>query len=764
MKKTGFSPLFISLFLAFLFLVPAAGELWSDLKEVDYSKIDSYLLKELRKRDLREEIEIIVQFKGEKVLEKDLDVMKALDIEPIYTYHALPAVYAKGPVVSVFRLSSYSRTFWLEYNMKNELALQETTSVIGATTVWTSAVEEEEGIYKEFEFNDQSYLFGLDGSGVTVAIVDTGIDGQHPDLDYGEKLIMNKHKNGPNDPWIEMENSDTSYGHGTHVAGIVAGNGDASGGRRRGVAPGAALIGVGGDWTPVYWAVLEGLEWVYEHSKPGNNPYNIRVVSNSWGGAGDYDPQDAITVICNKLTYENNVVCVFAGMNSGEGNHDGHTDTTSQQSKIPSVISVAAATHDGKGMANFSSRGKKGEYITYLDVSAPGVDIWATRPRYTWLGEYQLVDEDMYYMAISGTSMATPHVSGLVAIMFQAAPSLRVSNYHEDYNGEDKKEWDKREDTRIHEIEYILKMTADLIPYSENNGVPEEKDIGLNGKEFDYAQGYGLVNARKAVAVALILEKIRKENPEASVDDALKLYKEVFGQESFKAKTDTLRTSWRGEWAQLTNGSNPLSSTSFATDQSHRVFIPEEAENLEFDLIYNPFDVNHVTGGRIDVTLDWDGDGENDIQPQPFDIDGKKHYQVDLRSGEPAQYKGRYWVFNIEGEGIKAAPKNENDEFLEALIEYRIELTLYLNPSSQITLDTTNYTTDTSPWRFGEPSSSYKGGSVILKKNVFNLSNIEYHEEGRFLNEKEIGIVAFLIFASVLSAVAFAGFKKKKIK
>ncbi|HID71452.1 MAG TPA: hypothetical protein EYP29_01750, partial [Thermoplasmata archaeon] len=76
MKKTGFSPLFISLFLAFLFLVPAAGELSSDLKEVDYSKIDSYLLKELRKRDLRKEIEIIVQFKGEKVLEKDLDVMK----------------------------------------------------------------------------------------------------------------------------------------------------------------------------------------------------------------------------------------------------------------------------------------------------------------------------------------------------------------------------------------------------------------------------------------------------------------------------------------------------------------------------------------------------------------------------------------------------------------------------------------------------------------------------------------------------------------
>ncbi len=721
---------------------------------MDLSKIDDQLMDFMNDLDPEDDVEISAQFRGQ-ITEDDMYILEKHDIEILYQFHAIPAIYGIGTIESILALSSHHNTFWIEHNVEMELLLHETTTVINATTAWTSEVKD--GSYVYYDLNDQSQLSGIDGTGVTVAIVDTGVDGQHPDLDYGEKLIMNKHKNGPDDPWVEMENTDTSYGHGTHCAGIVGGNGDASGGSRRGVAPGANLIGVGGDWTPVYWAVLEGLEWVYDHSKPGNNPNNIRVVSNSWGGDIDYDPEDSITQIANKLTYENNVVCVFAAGNAGEDNHDGATDTTSQQSDIPAVVSIAATTHDGKGLANFSSRGKKGDHITYPDVGAPGVDIWATRPRYTWLGEYQLVDQDMYYMAISGTSMATPHVAGLSAILLQAAPSLRVSDHEDDDNNE--AGWGTGHDPRIHEVEYILKMTADYIVSNGSNGIPAEYEEGLNGKAFDFAQGYGLVNAKKAVAVALILEKMREDNYDATVDDALEELDKIMGTTKRKARTDTLATSWRGEWAQLTNGSNPLSTTRFSTDQHHRVFIPGDSDFLEFDLRYNPLNVNHATGGTVDLTLDWDGDGGSDIDPQPFDLDGNKHYEIDFTTDAnkgAAENRGKYWTFNVIGEGIKFPITNQDDEFHEALIEYTVELKLRISPSSDVSLDETDYRTDTSPWRFSKRSDQYDDTEITIKRNVFRLSDSDEDDES-FFEEQRIPIMmsVFVILLCLAGAYFF---------
>lgn len=487
----------VKTFLAILFVAILAMPISTQAateRQPDTSRIDPALYDRISGLEPDDPVELIIQFRDE-VTSQDLKELDRLGFETILEYHVIPGVYAIGSVEGILSLSGYSRTYWIEYNQENELYLHETTTVIKANTVWTSEVIGE--TMADMSFDTQSQLSGIDGSGVTVCIVDTGVDGEHPDFDYPEKLIMNKHKNGPNDPWIESENTDTSYGHGTHCAGISAGNGDASGGQRRGVAPGASLIGVGGDWTPVYWAVLDGLEWVYDNSRPGNNPHNIRVVSNSWGGDGDYDPQDAITEIATKLMFDNNVVCVFA---AGNSDGDGSSDATGQQSKIPAVVSVAATTHDGLGMAGFSSRGKDGDWITYPDIAAPGVDIWATRPRYTWLGEYQLIDEDMYYMAISGTSMATPHVSGLAALLFEAAPSLRVSEHHEDDNAEPGS-WGEDHNPYIHEVEYILKMTSDMIEPSGSNGVPQGNDTGHRDRDFDFAQGYGLVNSQRAVAV-----------------------------------------------------------------------------------------------------------------------------------------------------------------------------------------------------------------------------------------------------------------------
>ena len=121
--------------------------------------------------------------------------------------------------------------------------------------------------------------------------------------------------------------------------------------------------------------------------------------------------------------------------------------------------------------------------------------------------------------------MATPHVAGLAALLWQAAPSLKMSNYDEDLDsignptlhdpsGISPPQVAERE---IHEIEAILKLTSDYITEGEN--LPGNSSLGLNNHTLDYAQGYGLVNADNAVALALTLQRMRDENGDGLVDN-----------------------------------------------------------------------------------------------------------------------------------------------------------------------------------------------------------------------------------------------------
>ncbi len=195
--------------------------------------VDSYLQEKLDDARDGQMMEFIVQFLGE-VQAQDLRRLRELDIEIVYRYTALPAVFCNGSKESIEVLSLYQRVFWIEYNMEMVINMQGTTTVINATKVWNSNILNLNG-------QDQGRI---DGTGVTCVVLDTGIDAGHPDLDYLEKTIMNLKSDRGAPPWIEMENSDTGCGHGTHCAGTVAGNGEASGGAKRGVAPGANLIGL----------------------------------------------------------------------------------------------------------------------------------------------------------------------------------------------------------------------------------------------------------------------------------------------------------------------------------------------------------------------------------------------------------------------------------------------------------------------------------------------------------------------------------------
>ena len=114
-----------------------------------------------------------------------------------------------------------------------------------------------------------------------------------------------------------------------------------------GTAKGATIVALGtGDGHPSsqQW----GLEWTYQHSRPGLNEYNIRVVSNSWGTNGDYNPSNAVTLLTDMLTYDNDVAVIFAASNSGGNGEESEDDLrTNVYANTPSAISIAALTHDG---------------------------------------------------------------------------------------------------------------------------------------------------------------------------------------------------------------------------------------------------------------------------------------------------------------------------------------------------------------------------------------------------------------------------------
>src|SRR6056300_146096 len=264
------------------------------------------------------------------------------------------------------------------------IMMHETTHVVGATDAWTRVIIQPNGeVQRETDLSFTEW----DGDGTAIVDLDTGVDAGHPDYDYlepwtgGNTLYSAKY--GPTG-WVETRNSDTSSGHGTHVGGTIAGNGDASSGRRAGVAKGGQLVALGtGDGASIF-AAEQGLEWTYAHSIPGQNPHHIRVVSNSWGTDGDYDPNGVIAQLTDRLTYENGVAVIFAASNSGgSGAECSGGLRTNVYANTPSAISVAALTHDGTGVTSFSSRGCMNQQHTWPDVGAPGRDIWATAPRGT---------------------------------------------------------------------------------------------------------------------------------------------------------------------------------------------------------------------------------------------------------------------------------------------------------------------------------------------------------------------------------------------
>ena len=239
--------------------------------------------------------------------------------------------------------------------------------------------------------------FGVHGDGITVAVIDSGIDYTHPalggGLGAGFKVIAG-HDFVAND-----DDPMDEHGHGTHVAGIIAGNTD----EVRGVAPNARLLAyrvIGANGLGETSDVLQAIEWTVDPNQDGDLSDRVDVANMSLGGPGDADSPLSLAV--DAATLAGVVFCLASGNTAGE-----HTVGSPASSRLGLTV---GSSESNDRIAPYSSRGPAGpDWTLKPEVIAPGTAILSAR-----LGGGTIV--------MTGTSMAAPHVAGAVALLLQLHP------------------------------------------------------------------------------------------------------------------------------------------------------------------------------------------------------------------------------------------------------------------------------------------------------------------------------------------------------
>ncbi|MEU3251456.1 S8 family serine peptidase [Streptomyces sp. NPDC006997] len=293
---------------------------------------------------------------------------------------ALPSV--RGAAVAAAKGRDFWRGFtrgaagvegvWLDGRVR--AAMAESNAQIGTAAAWEA---------------------GLTGKGVTVAVLDSGVDAGHPDLagriDRAESFV-------------EGEEVADRNGHGTHVASTVGGSGAASGGAERGVAPGATLaVGkvLSDQGSGSESQIIAGMEWAARD-------VGADIVSMSLGSTEPSDGTDPMARAVDTLSAETGALFVVAAGNTGAPSSIGSPGAADAALTVGAVDAADQAAY-------FTSGGPRyGDNALKPDLAAPGVDILAARSRLTG-GEGD-------YTSLSGTSMATPHVAGVAALLAERHP------------------------------------------------------------------------------------------------------------------------------------------------------------------------------------------------------------------------------------------------------------------------------------------------------------------------------------------------------
>ena len=223
-------------------------------------------------------------------------------------------------------------------------------------------------------------LMGYDGKGVGVAVIDSGVTPQHDDLRYAGSTAQRVTK------FVDFVNGRTAryddWGHGTHVAGIIAGNGYDSHGTRAGIAPGATLVALkalDGAGRGRISSIIQALDWAVAN----RTAYNIRVVNMSLG-AGVFESYntDPLTLAAKRAVDAGIVVVAAAGNIGLNANGDPQYGAITAPANAPWVLTVGASNANGTArrhddtMAPFSSRGPTAiDFIAKPDVVAPGTSV-----------------------------------------------------------------------------------------------------------------------------------------------------------------------------------------------------------------------------------------------------------------------------------------------------------------------------------------------------------------------------------------------------
>lgn len=388
-------------------------------------------------------IEVLITFKNvESPDAGSIQLLESLGITNAVLFQSLPIAGALLTPAQIEKLSASEEVQSIYYNAPLQYENETSTSLTGVDQVRTDA-----------EFQAANGGLPITGENIGVVINDSGVDGTHKDHELGKNLVQNVMANINLNSTIgllpvayleNVPNTDSTSGHGTHVTGTVGGTGAMSGGKYEGVAPGANLIGYGSGAAIAIMDTIGGFDYALTHQ----NEYNIRVITNSWGDTSDsttdFDPNHPINIATKKL-YDRGITTVFSAGNAGPG----ESTISGNYKKAPWVVTVAAGDSSMK-LADFSSRGVEGkggtvvidgETFTWADrptVTAPGVDIVSTRV-FTPLSALSLEKDSSgispahlpYYTTFSGTSMAAPHVAGIIALILEVDPTLSPAEIKE---------------------------------------------------------------------------------------------------------------------------------------------------------------------------------------------------------------------------------------------------------------------------------------------------------------------------------------------
>lgn len=290
-----------------------------------------------------------------------------------------------------------------------------------------------ERAWRDTEITTVNNNLRVTGKNVAVAVLDTGVDGTHGDL--AGRVTKNIKLAGTQSASLgftypinseSLSNTDQVYGHGTFVAGVIAGNGNLSAGKYAGVAPGARVVGLSaGDLSLLY--VLEGFDYLLANG----GDLGVRVVNCSFSANTVFDVNDPVNIATRMLT-DGGINVVFSAGNAGQGAH-----TLNPYAVAPWVISVGATDTKGR-LASFSSRGDFANSMFHPTLVAPGVNVVSVRGSgvASVTGATGIAGADTQrlsatelpnYTTANGTSFSAPQVAGAIALMLEANPNLKPS-------------------------------------------------------------------------------------------------------------------------------------------------------------------------------------------------------------------------------------------------------------------------------------------------------------------------------------------------